>query len=411
MITPKTLPVILCMSCFYGMVFGMATEDFGNDSQIGHPTTEQSDWPTGIVEVPRHASRVYSYWCNGGEYFYFKATPKQVSELITLFSLARTRDHVIHIKTKKPKVQSFKKINIDYNASLNITAGIVRSHFREKNPDKTFDPVLTIYVDAGATWIRYIMIPENIILDSDIDGLIFKGKQTIPKRKAYFGQLQFKDSPHPEDFIRNLRAEITLWEKDNPKCFKLTNAGRDGYFSVALSDKELSDIKSGKSNLRVTLGNWLTKAGKSDLIFPPKMLGPKDKIKPFIVDRPQFYYGRILFEDGTPPKLDPLPWPGAEIKVSFSYAGSATIDEKGFFKVFFTDEQYKKVLAKKEGMNIYIPSYIRKNTSTARHAFPISVLTKDKNKPGVVKIPRPSAKREKEIEARKKASGSSCCAE
>jgi hypothetical protein len=119
-------------------------------------------------------------------------------------------------------------------------------------------------------------------------------------------------------------------------------------------------------------------------------LADQNKIKPFIVGRPQFYYGRILFEDGKPPKLDPLPWPGAEIEISFSYAGNPRIDGKGFFKVFFTEEQYKKVLANKERKNIYIPSYTKKNNSSAKHIFPVSVLTKNKNKPGVVKIPRPA---------------------
>lgn len=387
--TVKVLSFIVSLLCLCGMACGMSSENFGPDSQIGHPTTAQPDWATGIEEVPRHPSRVYSIWGNGGQSFYFKSNPKQINELIDLFSKARLRDHEVFIKTKKPKIQSFRKIDIDYNAYLKITGGIARHFLQEKNPSETLDPVLTIYVDGDAGWVRDLKIPDNIILNSDIDGIVNKGKRTKPKRAGYYGQLQFKDSPTPIDFISGLRAEITLWEKDNPKYFKLTNVMRNGYFNVALSDKELADIKSGKSNLRVTVGNWLTKARKDHLVFPPKMLGVKDKIKPFIVARPQFYYGRILFEDGTPPLLNPLPWPGAEISISFSYAGSATIDEKGSFKVFFTDEQYKKLMGQKDRRNIYIPSYTKKNTGTAKHIFPVSVLTKDKDKPGVVKIPRP----------------------
>lgn len=367
------------------MACGMSSEDFGPDSLIGHPTIAQPDWPTGIVEVPRHPSRVYS--CD--ETFYFKASPKQVNQLIAQFSKARLRDHEVFIKANKPKVKSFRKIEIGYNASLKITSGLARHFLKKINPTETLDPVLTIYVDGDAGWVRDLKIPDNIILNSEIDGIVNKGKRTKPKRSALYGQLQFKDSPGPEDFMRGLRTKITLWEKGNPKCFKLTNAKLDGFFSIALSDKELADIISGKSQLRITLGNWLTKAAKNDLIFQPAMLGEKNKVKPFIIDRPQFYYGRILFEDGTPPLLNPLPWPGAEISVDFSYAGSPRIDGKGFFKVFFTEEQYKKLMAKRGRRNIYIPSYTRKNNASAKHIFPVSLLSKDKNKAGVIRIPRP----------------------
>ena len=387
--TLKTLSFIVALLCLCGMTSGMATENFGPDSQIGHPTTAQPGWATGIVEVPRYPSRVYSMWCNGGEDFYFKANPGQVNELIALFSKASLRDHEVFIKANKPKVRSFRKKDIDYNVNLKLIGGLARHHFRKKNPAATFEPVLTIYVNGDATWVRDLTIPDNITLNSEIDGIINKGRRIKPKRSSFYGQIQFKDSPTPIDFMIELRAAITLWEKDKPQCFKLTNAGRDGFFNIALSQKELSDIKSGKSNLRVTLGNWLTKAGKNDLVFPPKMLGAKSKIKPFEIDRPQFYYGRILFEDSSPPVLKPLPWPGAEISISFSYAGSSTIDNKGFFKVFFTDEQYKELMTKKDRRNIYIPSYTKKNNASAKHIFPVSLLSKDKNKPGVIKIPRP----------------------
>jgi hypothetical protein len=255
----KVLSFIVGLLCFCGMACGMATENFGPDSQIGHPTTAQPDWPTGIVKLPRHPSRVYSMWCNGGENFYFKANPKEVNQLIAQFSKARLRDHEVWIKTKQPKVQSFKKIDIDHNAYLKMTSGIARHFLQEKNPAETFDPVLTIYADGDATWVRDLKIPDNVIVNSEIDGIVIKGKRTKPKRSALFGQLQFKDSPKPEDFFSGLRTQITLWEKGNPKCFKLANAGRNGYFNFALSEQELSEIRSSKSHLRVTVGNWLTK--------------------------------------------------------------------------------------------------------------------------------------------------------
>ncbi len=76
---------LLIAAAFCNAAFGLATEEFGPDSQIGHPTTEQPGWAAGIVELPGHPSRVYSMWCNGGENFYFKASPDQINELVALF--------------------------------------------------------------------------------------------------------------------------------------------------------------------------------------------------------------------------------------------------------------------------------------------------------------------------------------
>ncbi len=115
----------------------------------------------------------------------------------------------------------------------------------------------------------------------------------------------------------------------------------------------------------------------------------KENLKPVIIRSPKFYYGRILFEDGSPPVIVPEPWPGAKIMVDFSYAGSPQINSQGYFKVFFTKEQYEKAKAQKVRKNIYIPNYNEKGSSTARFAFPVALLSQDKTNAGVVKIPRP----------------------
>ena len=69
-------------------------------------------------------------------------------------------------------------------------------------------------------------------------------------------------------------------------------------------------------------------------------------LRPVRIKKPVFYHGRILFEDGSPPILNPVPWPGAEIRIDFPYAGSPRIDSKGYFKVYFTKEQYEKIKAR-----------------------------------------------------------------
>jgi hypothetical protein len=128
----------------------------------------------------------------------------------------------------------------------------------------------------------------------------------------------------------------------------------------------------------------------------------KEQARPVQVGVPSYYHGRLLFEDGSPPILDPAPWPGAEIMVDFPYAGPAIFEPDGYFKVSLTKDQFEKLKARKDRKNIYIPSYKEKGSSSALYTFPTSLLSQDKTKAGVVKITRPKPPRQELLTAESK---------
>jgi len=376
----------------YEIGYGMATEQVGPDSANRHPTVAQPDWSKGIVEVPRHQSRVYSIWVNGNENFYFMADPNQVNELLLLFSQSRMRDHEVVIKSAKDKreVKTFKNDRVDYNVNLQIIAGIVLAVYREGDKVDTFEPKLTIYAGDDDVLLKHLTLPENVIVTCDIRDCNIKSKITKPKRKLWHGQVQFEDNSPAADFEHGVSTKITLWEKGFEKGILIDKVGYKGFFKAAFSEKEMVYLKKGESRLTMTVGNYLTAAKKTDAIFPVNMLAlEKDKAEVVKVSRPKFYYGRIFFDDGTPAFLDNKPWPGAEISVSFPYAGSVKPDSQGYFKVYFTEEQYEKAKAGKSRKNIYIPNPSERNSATARVAYPVSLLSRDKANAGEVRIPRP----------------------
>jgi len=128
--------------------------------------------------------------------------------------------------------------------------------------------------------------------------------------------------------------------------------------------------------------------------FPVEMLTKdKEQARPVKVAAPSYYYGRILFEDGSPPILDPPPWPGAEIMVDFPYSGPGDFDSQGYFKISLTKEQYEELIARKVRSNIYIPDLVERGRATAKFAYPPNLLSQDKAKAGVIKIPRPKLPR------------------
>ena len=117
-----------------------------------------------------------------------------------------------------------------------------------------------------------------------------------------------------------------------------------------------------------------------------KILLKEGKVK---IDKPKFYHGRILFEDGSAPILDPVLWQGAKIRVLFPSMGSVSTDSDGYFGVYFTLEQYELLKTTKGKGHIAIPNYAGGNSGTARFVFPVSKLSLETKEAGVVKIPRP----------------------
>jgi len=337
-------------------------------------------------------SRVYSLWVNGNETFYFNCTVDEINELLAIFARARLRDHVVRIERGNNKVRTFKHEDIQYNVRLQIVGGIALAATRNsKINDLPLEPELTILTpDDNGAFVRQLKWPKNLIVESEIPGISINPDVTTPKRNFYYGKLEFEDGSPPVEFVKN-RSRITLWEQEKAGGISVGSVSNKGYTMLRLSEEELAGLKKGTSWLTVTIGNYMAKAGKSDQRFPVEMLTRDiEQAQAVKVKGLEYYYGRILFLDGSPPVFDSPPWwPGAEIHLDFAYAGSADFDSDGYFKVYFTRDQYERLKAQKPRRNIYVPRYEESGLSTARFTFPPNLLSQDKAKAGVVKIPRP----------------------
>ncbi len=372
---------------------GMMIQQVGPDSSRNHPTTAQPGWPTGLVELYRHESRVYSYEVNGNEQVFFRATPEDVIELIMLFSDVRLRDHELRLEQGEKETKPFGEDNapVDYNVSLHVLYGIARFMTGRKMEPATHEPVLTIHIDpADLEWFKRIPLPPELILTTDVPGIRTEGQAAKPEREVWHATVQFDDGTPGADLEHGISIAVTLWEKGMQDGIKLGKADNKGQFHVAFSDEEMASLREGRSWLTLTVGNWLTKAKPDHTrLAPGNLAQAKALCKPVRIGRPGYRHGRVLFEDGAPAVLEPVPWPGAEISVDFPYAGKATVDAQGYFKVYFTEEQYEAVKQRRVRRNIYIPYAEKKGRSSARFAFPAAELSPTQADAGVVKIPRP----------------------
>ena len=360
-----------------------------------HPTTAQHDWPKGIVTLTRHPSRVYSIWVNGREDFCFEADLSGVNELLDLFSKARLRDHEVWIRSGKPVTGSLRSSTngaISHNVHLEILGGLAVTGLESSRRP---EPHLTVYVD-DKTPADQLVLPSNLILHCDIQGKTLESKASKPARRPWYGRVQFEtdgggvDLAHDKLLEHGIRTWINLWETGCEDEIRLAEVDRGGLFCARLSEAEMADLKGDKSKLTITVGNAWTESNKSDPTFPVGRLGDLATAGMVRIPAPRFFHGRLLFEDGGAAKLSPPPWPGAKITIVFPYTHPAEPDNEGYFKMFFTHEQYEALMSEKPRKNIYVPDGLQgRTTSTARFAFPASLLSQDKAQAGAVRIPRP----------------------
>jgi hypothetical protein len=215
-----------------------------------------------------------------------------------------------------------------------------------------------------------------------------KAKQV---RKLYYGRVVFDDgSPAVVPTLR-LKPSITKWYADVAEGKRILTVEDDGCFVAPISDEDMDRLKSGDCWLTVHFANdpWQRDMSKDDQRFPAELLGTKrDKAGAVTIAKPPIYYGRILFDDGTCPVLDPEPWPGARIHIDIPFE-STDVDEEGYFCAYFSDRQFQELKDRSATFGIYCPSYEERQVSGQVAKFPAGLMSTDKSKAGVVKIHKP----------------------
>lgn len=353
----------------------------------------QPGWPAGLAPLLRHESRVYSRWVNGNNDFYFDADLPQLKQLINNYAAMRLRDHSVYLRQGTPVTKSLKDQAFSYTAHLKLLEGIALWHVRTTSDDAvTLEPELTIYVSGEADRIALEEFdwPDHLVLDSDVEGLKLPAGRQRPARKMLHTIVQFDNGKPAVDFEANLSTKVTLWEKDRTAGIALGDIRHDSTFSVAFSKDELQQLNDGQLWLTLTVGNFAVRPSATDsrLNISSFRLKP-DNVIPVQIAQPSWYHGQLLFDDGSPPIMDPKPWPGAGIRISFPFGAFVEPDGEGRFRLFLTADQLSELKERKPRKNIYVPLYGTRGRSRATHVFPADQLATSPELVRPVRIPRP----------------------
>ena len=140
-------------ACALGM------ETFGNE-----PLAEgnYSDWK-GIMPIVNDKSRVYSWWVNGNEHFFYKGTTKELNTALANFAKIEVEKHEVILRPGPGVAHTFERKEVPHNWELHINGGISKHVLTLDKGDQVWskDPVLTIYT-GGDIDLAKIEIPKGV---------------------------------------------------------------------------------------------------------------------------------------------------------------------------------------------------------------------------------------------------------
>lgn len=141
--------------------FGLGMETFGNK-----PLAEgnYTDWK-GIMPVVNDKARVYRWWVNGNEHFFYKGTTKELNAALANFAKIEVEKHEVVLRPGPGIAHTFDRKEIPHNWELHINGGISKHLLTRDKGDEVWskDPVLTIYT-GGDIDLAKLEIPEGVTL-------------------------------------------------------------------------------------------------------------------------------------------------------------------------------------------------------------------------------------------------------
>ncbi|MBN2589971.1 MAG: M56 family metallopeptidase, partial [Sedimentisphaerales bacterium] len=226
----------------------------------------------------------------------------------------------------------------------------------------------------------------------------FEGTQQVDFQLGNFpegtanlaGEVKDQNNKPITEFIVQLNNKIKIEEKPGQSY---SDFGITQIFYTTDGKFEFKNLPDGEYT--VSLNSLQTNGQYEFPIFQETVLEKnKTTTVKYDIIKKQAYYGRVLFDDGTPAYFDPPPWPIASVTINVpSQIGGnrISVDKNGYFKAFLKDDQYESIKNGEFKMDISVPSLESERLFySTRVSFPPDKLSTDKSRAGSIEIPKPS---------------------
>src|SRR5262245_16988259 len=127
--------VVILLLALPATVFALATETFGNAPQVKQP-----EWADGVVDVVNLKSRVYSFWVNGNETFFYSGSANELNEALNKYAEVKDDVRRLILLPGAGKTHSFDRKPVPFTWKLHVPSGIYRAVSKEKHA------VMTVYI-------------------------------------------------------------------------------------------------------------------------------------------------------------------------------------------------------------------------------------------------------------------------
>lgn len=219
-------------------------------------------------------------------------------------------------------------------------------------------------------------------------------------QSLYYGQAVFEDGSPAVVPALSLKPVICMGSEDGATAAHLADVGDDGRFVVGLTPQEVLQINQKVLTLAAIFApsvRRISLLSKESSLIALGSLG-QSLSKPGVVKvaRPPVYYGRILYEDGTVPASPTgRNWMfGVSVgaPMSLRMPGNGGLDEEGYFAMFVSADQMERMKVRDGTYPIFNgpprPDDSGRRTRKPVSKFPLELLSLNKAKAGVVKIPK-----------------------
>ena len=193
------------------------------------------------------------------------------------------------------------------------------------------------------------------------------------------------------DFSADVRLDIDWDEKTDlyQYGYRIPFNTQDGCF-------EIGNLTTGAYQVRVNVTPEQQKKYSDHEAWIVQLEEGETAEKTLVLPRKRLFYGRVLFEDGSPAVVTPAPWEGARSSIRLNLGrGQAYIEADGYFGIYLGESEIEQLQSDKDWLAIYIP--LREDRRSIRAGrFPFDKLSENKNVAGQVRVKRPG-----EVETRR----------
>src|SRR5205823_7677599 len=116
----RSLILLLLIVAGGARCFALAMEDFGNASAS---ELNYKDWP-GVMPLIDNHCRVYHWWCNGNEQFFYRGDTADLNDALKKFAAITAKTHEILIVPDAGVTQTFSSKEIHFDWDLHLVGGI-----------------------------------------------------------------------------------------------------------------------------------------------------------------------------------------------------------------------------------------------------------------------------------------------